>query len=475
MQKKQDEVFEIAMRVIAQAVCLALVLTVCQAKVSNQGNWSFQKGHIRDVTFVGWAKDGKSVLSFSAADGEFRLWDPTNGRLLASTTVGTSNNLRLGLAFSISFVAQTGGWEVRGITSREIIFSIPDRAVHSAMSPDGRRLASSSLVDHVILITDVATKQIIRTLQGHPGVVRALAFSPDSQVLASANGDATVTLRSAVDGRILKVLEGHEQPVTSVAFGGPGGQRVGAGSVDGSVRVWDSRTGTLKRAYTGHRLQVRAVSFLSSEEVISGSDDRSVHVWRVSDGALQQRVAIPGERRFTASTGCCGSQVESFGISPSGRSIAIGCIDGFTYLWDRPTNQLQQVSRGWVTYSARTAATFTGEDRWTWVTTGNDDEIRVSTKELAIKRRVQPTLGRVVPLTAIAASGRIYATGDLEGVVRVWNTDWAQLHVFRGMGEVIALTFSQDASLLAASGEDQSIQVWSLSTGKRLWSADLVK
>lgn len=58
----------------------------------------------------------------------------------------------------------------------------------------------------------------MQTLEGHLKSVKAVAFSPDSKVLASASSDMKVKLWDADKGAALQTLEGHKHWVTAVAF-----------------------------------------------------------------------------------------------------------------------------------------------------------------------------------------------------------------------------------------------------------------
>ncbi|HAJ58537.1 MAG TPA: hypothetical protein DCP31_04140, partial [Cyanobacteria bacterium UBA8543] len=58
---------------------------------------------------------------------------------------------------------------------------------------------------------------LIRTLQGRGGDVFSVNFSPDSQLIASANNDKTAKLWSR-EGKLLTTLSGHKELVNSVSF-----------------------------------------------------------------------------------------------------------------------------------------------------------------------------------------------------------------------------------------------------------------
>jgi hypothetical protein len=87
---------------------------------------------------------------------------------------------------------------------------------------------------------------VVRTLKGHKKSVNAVAFSPNSQLLASGSGgrwrgDNTVRLWRVEDGELMRTLKGHtDYRVWSVAFS-PDGELLASGSVDQTVRLWGMR------------------------------------------------------------------------------------------------------------------------------------------------------------------------------------------------------------------------------------------
>ncbi|KAJ8790230.1 hypothetical protein J1605_021307 [Eschrichtius robustus] len=60
-------------------------------------------------------------------------------------------------------------------------------------SPDGKYLASGA-IDGIINIFDIATGKLLHTLEGHAMPIRSLTFSPDSQLLVTASDDGYIKI-----------------------------------------------------------------------------------------------------------------------------------------------------------------------------------------------------------------------------------------------------------------------------------------
>jgi WD40 repeat protein len=108
-----------------------------------------------------------------------------------------------------------------------------------AFSPDGQRLATGGKKNTVI-IWDVETGRELQTLQGHNGEVYTVAFSPDEdgRWLASAGEDSAVKIWDSHSGAFVRNFRGHTGLVSSLAFS-PDGRRLGSGSRDTTVKIWD--------------------------------------------------------------------------------------------------------------------------------------------------------------------------------------------------------------------------------------------
>jgi WD40 repeat protein len=72
--------------------------------------------------------------------------------------------------------------------------------------------------DATLKLWDPASGQLLRTLEGHAKLIRAVAFSRDGARVLSGSWDKTLKLWDVATGQLVRTFEGHADGVESVTF-----------------------------------------------------------------------------------------------------------------------------------------------------------------------------------------------------------------------------------------------------------------
>jgi len=150
-----------------------------------------------------------------------------------------------------------------------------------AWSPDGTYIVSGGH-DAILRIWNVAGGDSARlsVLAGeHPvgaGVERGGAGTLGSPSLTPKDGDP-----SANDtGSIIRTYNGHTRPVKALAWS-PDGNYIASGGDDKTIQVWEAATARHVATYSGHASWIRALGWSPDGNSIVSASGNALHVWRV--------------------------------------------------------------------------------------------------------------------------------------------------------------------------------------------------
>lgn len=233
-------------------------------------------GHTASVYDVKFSSDSNNVVSASG-DGSVRLWDVKTGELLKKLE-NKGKLLRLDFSRNSSKVAFIGNdnsvniWNLQEKDSKiigkhENVNNSQVRISYVVFNWESNLLASSDYKGFIKL-WDVATNQVLMRIDSKKSFIHGLAFSPDSKMIASANGEATIKLWKL--GNIHRgVLTKQPEP----------------------------------EIVKGHRDEVVWVNFLPQRGNIkimaSASDDTMIKIWRIGD-----KVSSSGDVKKILVYGC---------------------------------------------------------------------------------------------------------------------------------------------------------------------------
>ncbi len=254
-----------------------------------------------------FSPDGRRMVSWHA-EGPAWVWDAETGAELVSLR-GPSGSVR-NAAFSADgrhIVNVSAGMTVRvcdALSGYEIArpSGDDDRFCCAAFSPDDRRIVGASYSG--VVVWDAETNAVLGSLSEDLGEVHSVAFSPDGLRIVGGLGDGTVRVWDAESGAELARLRGHEGAVYCAAFS-PDGRRIVSGSDDGSARVWDAESDAVLTPLRGHEREVDLVRFLPDGRRIASRSckDGTVRVWDVKSGTCLDRIEAPDALQASAGRG----------------------------------------------------------------------------------------------------------------------------------------------------------------------------
>lgn len=166
-----------------------------------------------------------------------------------------------------------------------------------------------------------------RTRTGATTPIPVAAFSPTGRVVVTGDGRGVIRLWNGDTGEPLPFTEKPSGTlVVSISFS-PSGDRFAAGRADGSIELYDVKSGRLP-CPARHADAVRDVSFSPDGLLLlSAGNDDVARFWNLMTGE-----AAGQEMRHRG-------QVFAARFSPTGRLVATGGFDATVRLWDVPSGQ----------------------------------------------------------------------------------------------------------------------------------------
>lgn len=150
--------------------------------------------------------------------------------------------------------------------------------------PDGRSVLSGGYDDKVVRMWDLEHGFCFATIEGHKGIVFALAVTPDGKYLLSGGKDRTVRLWHLKSRKCLSIFKGHRDSVNAVAVTSNGCCAI-SGSDDKTLRLWDLVHGKCLRVFKGHKDGVVDVAVIPGDHyAVSGSRDNTLRLWDLKSG-----------------------------------------------------------------------------------------------------------------------------------------------------------------------------------------------
>ena len=329
--------------------------------------WFTFAGHTDDVLHIALTQDGK-YLATASADGSAKLWDLASMREILAITEHGSPLYSVAISPDGTLLATAGYdniaklWKLelspRVVTAKLLHTlsghgdgrSIGDEAFPGLtsveFSPDSTKLATGG-VGGLAKIWDVSTGQELLSIQIHPDRfgITSLAFSPDGRYLATASDntglkfqDIFANIWDATSGKELSAISDQRSLdyVWDLTFS-PDGRRVATGSRNGSLRIWNAKTGEELLNLPGHGEKIFGVNFSrDGKYLVTASTDGTVKVWDAHSGKGLRVYSSQNSQFFDAT------------FTPDGKYV-IASSDGIVYGFVFDTQELIRLAESRLT------------------------------------------------------------------------------------------------------------------------------
>jgi WD40 repeat protein len=344
----------------------------------------------------------------------------------------------------------------------------------------------------VVEIFEAATGQRRATLMTNYRAT-SLSFSPDDNILVSGDW-SKVDVWDLHTGGHIGTVERHTAGINSIEFS-PCGNMIATCSDDYTIQIWNPFSLDCKCLMEGHSRQVRDVCWLDSgSKVISGSLDKTIKVWSISDQQCSQTFTIP-----------TGDSVYSVASSPDSTLIAAGSNDGVK-VFDAETGEVLHIIL--MNIGDINSILFLNRDQIMCLATG-DGNFRI----WDLKESVEVLTFKYKGSGHAMSSDGTRIVSSRSDVVNIWQTDMPIQNqdvaqdtpiqnkhhrtkpmkmlkkikssftfphrknlatisqsesqaTFRHTDEVSCITFSNDGRLVASGSWDKTAKVWDTSTGQ---------
>lgn len=259
--------------------------------------WNINDGPLGNV--VSWAPDGKRMASCGTKGYEI-CESSTGMRLVAhQKKLSKFNALAWSPDDRVLAVAEarTGLIQLVTAPSLERVHTLQEKGDSAALlawAPDGRLLASAHPEGRVRL-WNAETGKLHNCIQAENDPIIALNWLPESRKLFIGQDGAYCLLKDAQLSAPLKYAGSlHKGAIVRTSVSADE-TRIATGGADGTVRIWELRTGRHLGTFSGHTRPVDNVAWLPDKRRVISTDEAALlRCWDVEQAA-PLGIAVLGE------------------------------------------------------------------------------------------------------------------------------------------------------------------------------------
>lgn len=297
--------------------------------------------------------------------------------------------------------------------------------------------------------------------------LEALAIDATGQRFATGGWNGTSQVWDLGTGQVLATLPHGGEYVNAVAFS-PDGQYLATGGNDpaGFIQIWEIASAQQVRVISGHDDEVLSLAYSKDgNQLLSSSYDKTARLWDVATGKEV--------RKFAGHTWWVWSAM----FSPDESQIVTAGHDGTAIVWDVATDNRAPAFTG---HKGPVFSAAFSPDGKQVASAGFDRRVLTwspeSLKPIEFKKLVEGTAppalqfqefaghADAIQSVGFSSDGQLLVSAGQDNSIRVWDVDSGKMvKTFRGHGGRIQATmFLGDGKRILSASHDRSIREWSL-------------
>ena len=424
-------------------------------------------GHSDYISSVSFSGDGKKLVTASA-DMTARIWIVDSGESIAvleghrqslSTAQFSWDGQQVVTAGSVNEQPTDGVAQLWDAETGELkaILDTGTAATSAAFASDGDWVAVGS-GDGTVRIWDIRQQAFTKKLEGDPGWITRVSFSPDSRSLLAVTSSNSVITWDTQTGARQATMLGHSDSIGSAQFS-PDGTRLVTASRDGSARIWRTDRRLVMPQFR-HTDMVASAKLFQDRMVTLVGKQRVPHLWSIGDGRLV--ATLPH------------SQPVSFalGFSRDGDLLLTSAADGHAYLWSAHNGELLRTLHN----TGKVSTVVFAQDGQTVLLASLDENVvskwNIKTGECELLQRIEFS-GTTQQFPG--PHGRYFVAIGEQFNLQLLDMDTGETKwEFEANEQLVNAQFSPDGKILRTVRlDDGLVELWQVATGKKLSTLDV--
>ncbi|KAF9911791.1 hypothetical protein EC991_002093 [Linnemannia zychae] len=382
-------------------------------------------GHSKKIICFVFSPDSRCIASGSL-DKDIRVWDTQSGNAICTLKGHTS---------AVTSVAYSSKGDRIVSSSKDGTVRLWDSSIQQASDIDaavGGTLAGGAPINRCLLTF---------RCEGYSWPMQTVAISSCGHWVAAGGEDPVVRLWDAVNytGKPHATFTGFDSAWNCIVFS-PDSIHLASASDDGTVWIWDIRTGEKKHTFIHGGSSVKCLAYLSLGKFLA-SGGKSCKIWDVETGDLEAELK---HNRSVVSI-----------ASPDDEELWLGTEDQTVHVWSYAGHSQGTALVSTTVFSGdfqHVASSLGGHLVYLWSTeSGKRDSILEGHS-------------RSIECISCSPVSNLLVTGCSDGTVGVWNSEtgksWGMLKAHSGV--ITGVTFSPNGSQFATVSMDETFRLWNV-------------